>query len=168
MLYNSSGTLILDQSETPTFSMVNGGWYFIGAIITGSTSQMILCDRTSGVVWLAPVRTFAGTINQTCTADIVIGMHADTYWYAGGIDDWFFEIDSEMTILDLERYFRQSVMANGGDTSGNVDALTEPNAVTLRKTVMFILRVGFLQKSQQTVHCRAAGVYPYQVELQQV
>lgn len=31
MLYNSAGSLILDQSETPGFSMVNGGWYFIAA-----------------------------------------------------------------------------------------------------------------------------------------
>lgn len=33
MLYNSADSLILDQTETPNFFMVNGGWYFIGAII---------------------------------------------------------------------------------------------------------------------------------------
>jgi hypothetical protein len=44
MLYNSAGTLILDQTETPSFNMVNNGWYFITAIIevTAKTSQLIL------------------------------------------------------------------------------------------------------------------------------
>ena len=60
-------------------------------------------------------------------------MHADTYYYAGGLDEWFFEIDSSLTIEDLIRHFRQAMVANGGDTSGSVDALTEPGAVTLRK-----------------------------------
>ena len=52
MLYNSSGTLILDQTETPGFNMVNGGWYFLSAIInaTDKTSQIVLCNRADGVV----------------------------------------------------------------------------------------------------------------------
>jgi len=135
MLYNSAGTLLLDQTETPTFNLVNGGWYFIAAIVsvTGNTSQMIVCNRADGTVWVAPLRTFSGTLNPACTADIILGMHADTYYYAGGLDDWFFETGSDLTIADLERYFRQAMMANGGDTSGDVDALTEPGAVTLRK-----------------------------------
>ena len=29
-------------------------------------------------------------------------------------------------------YFRSSLMANAGDTSGSVDGITEPGAVTLR------------------------------------
>ena len=64
MLYNSSGSLILDQSETPSFNMVNGGWYFIAAIIevNAKTSQFILCNRADGTVWIAPKRTFTGTL----------------------------------------------------------------------------------------------------------
>ena len=33
MLYNSSGSLILDESVTPPFSFVNNGWYFIACVI---------------------------------------------------------------------------------------------------------------------------------------
>ena len=33
MLYNSAGSLILDQSMTPSFKLVNGGWYFIAGVI---------------------------------------------------------------------------------------------------------------------------------------
>ena len=137
MLYNSAGTLILDQTETPGFNMVNGGWYFLSAIInaTEKTSQIVLCNRADGVVWTAPLRTFTGTLNPSCTADIVMGMHANQYYYAGGLDEWFFETDSDLTIDDLIHYFRQAMLANGGDTSGNVDALTEPGAVTLRKGI---------------------------------
>lgn len=136
MLYNSAGTLILDQSETPSFSMVNNGWYFIAAIIgaTDGTSQMVLCNRADGVVWTAPLRMLTGVLNPSCTANIVMGMHADQYYYAGGIDDWFFEADSDLTIDGLIRQFRQAMLANGGDTTGNVDALTEPGAVTLRRS----------------------------------
>ena len=64
-----------------------------------------------------------------------MGMHANQYYYAGGLDEWFFETDSDLTIDDLIHYFRQAMLANGGDTSGNVDALTEPGAVTLRKGI---------------------------------
>ena len=137
MLYNSAGTLILDQTETPGFNMVNGGWFLLSAIInaTDKTSQIVLCNRADGVVWTAPLRTFTGTLNPSCTADIVMGMHANQYYYAGGLDEWFFETDSDLTIDDLIHYFRQAMLANGGDTSGNVDALTEPGAVTLRKGI---------------------------------
>lgn len=136
MLYNASGSLVLDQTETPEFSMVNNGWYFIAAVIgvAAKTSQYILCDRSNGAIWKAPVRTFTGDLNPNCSADIIIGMHGNAYWYAGGFDDWFIETASSLTIGDLERYFRNAIMANGGDTSGEVDALTIPDAVTLKAT----------------------------------
>lgn len=136
MLYNSAGTLLLDQSETPSFSMVNGGWYFIAAVIevTAKTSQFILCDRSNGAVWIAPKRTFTGTLNLTCTANIVMGMHADTYYYAGGFDDWFMETDSQLTIDDLRDHFKMALLANGADSAAAVDALTEPGAVVLKAT----------------------------------
>lgn len=135
MLYNSSGSLIFDQTETPSFSMVNNGWYFIGAIIevTEKSSQLILCNRADGNISIAPKRTFTGTLNPSCAADVIIGMHANQYYYAGGFDDWFIEVQSHLTIEDLERYFRQAMLAGGGDTSEPVDAITEPGAVTLRK-----------------------------------
>jgi len=136
MLYNSAGTLLLDQSETPSFSLVNNGWYFIGAVIgvTANTSQMVICNRADGTVWTAPVRTFSGVLNPSCTANIVMGMHADTYYYAGGFDDWFFETNSNLTVEDLARYFRQSLLANGADSTANIDALTEAGAVLLKRT----------------------------------
>jgi len=136
MLYNSAGTLILDQSETPSFSMVNGGWYFIAAVIevTAKTSQIILCDRSNGAVWIGPKRTFTGTLNPNCTANIVMGMHADTYYFAGGFDDWFLETDSRLTINDLRDHFKMALLANGADSAASVDALTEPGAVVLKAT----------------------------------
>lgn len=115
--------------------MVNGGWYFIAAIIevNAKTSQFILCNRADATVWIAPKRTFTGTLNPSCSADIVIGMHANQYYYAGGFDDWFIEVNSQLTIEDLERHFKQSLLANGGDTSGAIDAITESGVVTLLK-----------------------------------
>ena len=61
-------------------------------------------------------------------------MNAGSYWYAGGFDDWFLDCDSELTADDLADYFRATVFANGGDTAGEVDAITTADAVTLRKT----------------------------------
>ena len=138
MLYNSAGTLILDQTETPSFSMVNNGWYFIAVVIgvTDKTAQMLLCNRADGMVWTSPVRTFTGTLNPSCVANIEMGRHTDTYWYAGGLDDWFFETNSKLTVEDLALYFRQAMLANGGNTSSDVgvDALTESGAVILKRT----------------------------------
>ena len=159
MIYNSAGALILDQSETPPFSTVNNGWYFIGAVIgvTAKTSQMILCNRADGMVWKAPIRTVSGDINPSCTANIIMGMLADQYYYAGGFDDWFFETDSQLTIDDLERYFRQAMLANGADSTASVDALTEPGAVLLRKTDNVYAESGVLETTAAVCALSGSG-----------
>ena len=136
MLYDSAGTLILDESVSPPFNLVNAGWYFIACLIEpeGKTAQYVVGDRESGQVWTSGALTFTGELNRSCTADLILGMHADSYWYAGGFDDWFLDCDSSLTAEDLEEYFKGSLSANGGDTAGTVDAITEPGCVTLRRT----------------------------------
>lgn len=134
MLYDSAGTLILDESVSPPFPLVNAGWYFIACLIEpeGKTAQYVVGDRESGQIWLSEVLTFTGELNRSCTADLILGMHADSYWYAGGFDDWFLDCDSVLTAEDLADYFKASLAANGGDMSGAVDALTVQGGVTLR------------------------------------
>ncbi len=136
MLYDSSGTLILDKTLTASFSLVNGGWYFFAAVIEPDDKKAwyVVGDRGSGEVWISDVMTFTGELNRNCTADLIWGMHADSYYYAGGFDDWFLDCDSDMTAEDLKNYFLSSLSANGGDMTGTVDALTEPDSVTLRAT----------------------------------
>ena len=34
-------------------------------------------------------------------ADLVMGMHAEQYYYAGGFDDWFLDTDSPLTAEEL-------------------------------------------------------------------
>jgi len=135
MLYNSSGTLILDKSVTPAFSMVNGGWYFIACVIdvANKNAQIILGDRSSGEYWLSELLTYTDNLNTKCIADIVMGMHSNSYWWAGGFDDWFLDCDSELQMEDLRIYFLKSLCANGGDTTGDVDALSNPGTVVLRQ-----------------------------------
>lgn len=135
MLYDSAGTLILDESVSPPFNLVNAGWYFIACLIEpeGKTVQYVVGDRESGQVWTSEALTFTGELNRSCTADLILGMHADSYWYAGGFDDWFLDCDSGLTAEDLEDYFKGSLNANGGDMAGTVDAITEPGCVTLRR-----------------------------------
>ena len=104
----------------PPFSLVNGGWYFIACLIEpdNKTAQYVVGDRGSGTVWASEVLSFTGELNRSCTADLILGMHADSYWYAGGLDDWFLDCDTQLTAEDLENYFLSSLCANGGDTSG--------------------------------------------------
>jgi hypothetical protein len=59
-------------------------------------------------------------------------MLQSAYWYSGGLDDWFIETDSGLTIDSLKGYFLNAQMANGGDAAGNVDATAAPGSVTLR------------------------------------
>ncbi len=134
MLYSSSGSLILDESVTPPFSLENAKWYFIAAVIEPTNKQAwyVVGSKESGTVWKSSALTFTGELNRSCTADLIIGMHADSYWYAGGFDDWFLDCDSALTADDLMNYFRSAVMANAGDTTGDVDGITEPGMVTLR------------------------------------
>jgi len=135
MLYNSAGTAILDQAETPSFTMSAGGWYYLALIIdtVAKTAQVMLGNRADGQIWVSPLRTYTGTLNPACTANVVFGMHADTYYYSGGLDDWFIETSSTKTITDLQNYFLGSLMANGANSASSVDALTVPGAVTLKK-----------------------------------
>lgn len=134
MLYNASGSLILDKSLTPSFSLVNGGWYFIAGVIepNNKTFTYVLGNRSTGEVWKSDALTFTGELNRECIADLVIGMHADTYYYAGGFDDWFLDCDSQLTADDLVDYFKAAVMCNGGDASANVDAISDASGVTLK------------------------------------
>lgn len=157
MLYDSAGTLILDQIETSAITMRNGGWYFLAAIIDvdNKTSQYVHGDRSDGTFWTAPLRTFTGTLNPNCVANIEIGRHTDTYWYAGGVDDWFFEMNSKLTVDDLAQYFRQSLLGNGADSSADVDALTEPGSVLLKRTSNAYAESGVLETT--AVLCALAG-----------
>lgn len=136
MLYNSAGSLILDQSLTPSFKLVNGGWYFIAGVIEPNNKKFtyVVGDKSSGEVWKSETLTFTGELNRSCVADLVIGMHATSYYYAGGFDDWFLDCDSPLTADDLADYFRATVLCNGADSSADVDALTAAGGVTLKAT----------------------------------
>ncbi|KRG11685.1 hypothetical protein ACA29_16355 [Lederbergia galactosidilytica] len=72
--------------KTPSISFVNNGWYFITTIInrTDKTIQNFIGDRSNGATWQSLVRNYTGLLNEECTADIVMGMLQDTYYYAGG------------------------------------------------------------------------------------
>lgn len=134
MLYNSSGSLILDTSVTPSFSLENAKWYFIAAVIEPNTQKAwyVVGDKESGTAWKSSALTISGELNRSCTTDLIWGMLNSSYWYAGGFDDWFLDCDSTLTADDLMDYFRSAVMANAGDTTGAVDGIAEPGAVTLR------------------------------------
>ena len=134
MLYNSSGSLILDTSVTPSFSLENAKWYFIAAVIEPNTQKAwyVVGDKESGTAWKSSALTISGELNRSCTTDLIWGMLNSSYWYAGGFDDWFLDCDSTLTADDLMDYFRSAVMANAGDTTGAVDGIAEPRAVTLR------------------------------------
>lgn len=139
ILYNSSGSSILDKSISSSsmpFTFSNGSWYFIAIVINTADgfAQFVLGDYSEGEGWVSDELSFSGTLNTSCTADIVMGMHSDSYWYAGSFDDWFLDIDSELSAKDLKNYFLSSILANGGASSADVDALSEPGKVTLKAT----------------------------------
>lgn len=138
MLYDSSGTLIHDVIEPEPMGVVlkNNGAYFIGTVIDleKKTVQSLVCDRGTGDVFKTAIRSFTGELNPSCTADIVMGMYADSYYFAGGFDDWFYETDSDLTIDDLEAHFLSGLLANGADVDSSVDAISNLGSVTLKQT----------------------------------
>ena len=166
MLYNSSGSLILDKTVTPTFTLKNGGWYFIAGVIEPNNKQFtyVVGDRSSGVVWKSEVLTFTGTLNASCTADLVIGMHADTYYYAGGFDEWFLDCDSQLTTDDLVDYFNATILCNGADSSADVDALTDASGVTLKATDGVYPESGILYTKAAECNLSGTGKVSYTSE----
>lgn len=146
MLYNSSGTLILDQDFTPSFTLTNGLWYFIAAVIKpdDKTAQYVLGCRSTGEVWTSDAVSFTGELNRSCTADLIWGMHAETYWYAGNFDDWFLSCDSSLTADDIALWFQESLTCNAADSTADVDGLTTENAVTLKASSGAYATSGYL------------------------
>ena len=157
MLYNSSGSLILDKTVTPTFSLKNGVWYFIAGVIepNNKTFTYVVGDRSTGDVWKSETLTFTGELNRSCVADLVIGMHATTYYYAGGFDEWFLDCDSPLTADDLVDYFNATILCNGADTSSDVDAFSVTDNVTLKATDGVYPESGILYT--KAVECNLSG-----------
>ena len=86
-----------------------------------------------------------------------MGMHADAYWYAGRFDDWFFDMDSSLTVDDLIDYFNGSLLTNGGDMGGAVDALSVPGVVSLRETEGVYPTEGTLYTAPATCNLSGTG-----------
>lgn len=118
---------------------------------------IVLGDRTNEISWVSPTYSFTGTLNPSCTADIIMGMHADAYWYAGRFDDWFFDMDSSLTVDDLIDYFNGSLLTNGGDMGGAVDALSVPGVVSLRETEGVYPTEGTLYTAPATCNLSGTG-----------
>ena len=118
---------------------------------------IVLGDRTNEISWVSPTYSFTGSLNPSCTADIIMGMHADAYWYAGRFDDWFFDMDSSLTVDDLIDYFNGSLLTNGGDMGGAVDALTIPGVVSLRETEGVYPTEGTLYTAPATCNLSGTG-----------
>ncbi len=135
MLYNASGSHT-DQTTTPPFSLINGGVYFICMVIepNNKNAWIVLGDRTSGASWVSPTHPFTGTLNPILHGDIIMGMHADAYWYAGDLMTGFSYGFQSLQMNNLIYYFNGSLLTNGGDMGGTVDALTVPGVVSLRET----------------------------------
>jgi len=157
MLYDSSGNLILDKTLSSDYQLNSDVWYFIAAVIEPDNGQAwyVIGDKDAGTVQISDVMTFTGTLNPSCTADLIWGMHSDTYYYAGFFDDWFLDVDSELTAEDLKNYFLAGLLANGGVMSGDVDALTDSPNVTLRATDSVYPTEGTLYTS--AVECNLSG-----------
>ena len=101
-------------------------------LINGNMTKLVLGSRSSGEVWVSDAVSFTGELNRSCTADLIWGMHADTYWYAGNFDDWFLSCDSSLTADDIALWFQESLTCNAADSTADVDGLTTENAVTLK------------------------------------
>lgn len=157
MLYNSSGSLILDKTVTPSFSLQNGKWYFIAGVIEPNNKAFtyVVGDRSTGEVWKSETLTFTGELNRSCVADLVIGMHATTYYYAGGFDEWFLDCDSPLTADDLVDYFNATILCNGADISSDVDAFSVTDGVTLKATDGVYPESGILYT--KAVECNLSG-----------
>ena len=77
-------------------------------------------------------------------ADLIWGMHAESYWYAGNFDDWFLDCDSSLTADDIALWFQESLTCNAADSTADVDGLTTSDAVTLKATDSVYATSGYL------------------------
>lgn len=144
MIYNAAGTAILDQSESgyPWTQAPNAWVEYLWAVnLDAKTSQLAMVNRNTGQTWVGPVRTFTGTPNAACTADMVVGAltPAASYWAGGYIDEvgYWQHTGSSVDLAALVSESARSLSARGSDvaasgglvvTDGGVSA---PNGGTL-------------------------------------
>ena len=74
--------IFLDRTTSPSFTLKNGGIYFIACIIrpNARTAQYVIGDRSDGKCWVSEAYSFTGELNRFCTADIAVSYtHLDVY-----------------------------------------------------------------------------------------
>lgn len=122
MVYDASGALILDQSETLPWSAAANVWtcYMMLLDLDAKTSQIACVRHSAQDKFVGPVRSFSGTPNAACEADL----HALTlsptaaYWSNGYFDE--IVVAHPGATFDLEDWAEQvrlSLHANGRDSA---------------------------------------------------
>lgn len=122
MVYDASGALILDRSETLPWSAAANVWtcYMMLLDLDAKTSQIACVRHTAQDKFVGPVRSFSGTPNAACEADL----HALTlsptaaYWSNGYFDE--IVVAHPGATFDLEDWAEQvrlSLHANGRDSA---------------------------------------------------
>ncbi|WP_300345505.1 phage tail protein [Nesterenkonia sp.] len=113
-VYNASGALLLDQYESGLPWLQTTSGYFLGMLVTASTSTMFSV-HSDGRRWIGPQRTFSGTPNWGSTADVeVFSLRSAEYWEAGFVDEVV--IAHPSAGFDLEQFvddLGNSVWADG-------------------------------------------------------
>lgn len=126
-VYNASGTLIFDQTESGFPWALSGDWYFLGAMVDddAKTSRMFAVHE-DGSTWLAPERTFTGTPNLTSTANVdIFSLRHANYWERGFFDEVLIaHPGAGFSLTGFVEDMGLSIYADGSEKPGNWSALS--------------------------------------------
>lgn len=89
-VYSATGSLVLDQYETPTWGEGYRGWMWVGQLVDldARTSQLAAVHWSGHLAWTSPVRSLSGAPNAACTSPLqVAGLPASNYWTGGYFDE---------------------------------------------------------------------------------
>ena len=124
MVYNSAGTVILDQSEPAAsipWTQTANTWvcYLWLVDLDAKTSQIAMVRRDTGQTYVGPARAISGTPNAACTADFEVATLSPTaaYWAGGYIDEVAYWQPATANLTDIVEQIRRALPARGRDSA---------------------------------------------------
>lgn len=143
-VYSSSGSLVLDKYETPTWGESETRFMWVGQLLdlTARTSQLCAINFATHQAWLSPVRTLSGAPNASCTAPLdVAALPTAGYWTGGYFDEVLVaHPGASFQLAEFVERMRRGTWATGSSVDASGKLRVSDQAVTVEAA--HLLRTG--------------------------
>ena len=141
MVYDSAGSLVLDQYETPSWGESETRPMWVGQLVdlTARTSQLAAVNLSTHQAWLSPVRSLSGVPNASCRAPVEIaGLPHAEFWTGGEFDEVLVaHPTSKFVFADFVERLRLATWATASDSKNNSKLIVSDTDVSAQQATVF-------------------------------